>query len=87
MRPAIATICAGEVKARCGTSFYKNCVYPFVQMYDPEESHNLAIKVRQGGPGPRRHATSKSMTHQHLRLALGPSTWGVAGCREWICAV
>jgi len=36
---------AGEVKARCGTSFYKNVMYPFVKMYDPEDSHNLSIWV------------------------------------------
>ena len=36
---------AGEVKARCGTSFYKNVLYPFVKMYDPEDSHNLSIWV------------------------------------------
>ena len=39
-------VVAGEVKARCGTSFYKNVCYPFVKMYDPEDSHNLSIKVR-----------------------------------------
>ncbi len=38
-------VVAGEVKARCGTSFYKNVCYPFVKMYDPEDSHNLSIKV------------------------------------------
>ena len=41
-----AELSAGEVKARCGTSFYKNVCYPFVKMYDPEDSHNLSIWVR-----------------------------------------
>ena len=35
----------GEVKARCGTSFYKNVLYPFVSMYDAEEAHKLSIWV------------------------------------------
>merc|ERR1712216_98215 len=42
----------GEVKARCGTSFYKNVLYPLVSMYDAEEAHKLSIWAVANGLEP-----------------------------------
>lgn len=73
-KEALLTLCvsaAGEVKARCGTSFYKNVMYPFVKMYDPEDSHNLSIWVRGASAcvSPGRYCSQQSRRPESPFLA------------------